>query len=147
MEDLGLHAGYWKNLKKYYETDYNGIAPGKFATEYAKEMEKGDASVLNIDRPFDPDDIISWIEDTQDMVNDDYDEDIEADNETIIEFPNVEVYDDYSEEIAAYFLLRDLDRFREEISKGNKEFIDEALKLSWMDMIEEIPTFKEMFIF
>ncbi len=147
MDDLGLAAGYWKNLKKYYEEDYNGIMPGKYATGYAIEIEAGDASFLQLDRPFDPDDVITWIEDTEQMASDDYDEEVEADNETEIDFPGIYSYANYHEEIAAYFLHKDLDRFRDEISKGNKEFIDEAIKLEWTEMIEEIPDVKEMFLF
>ena len=145
--DIGLHGNYWKGLKEYYENEYTGIVPGKFAIKCAKEMEQGDASVLRSDTPYDPDTILTWIEETMELVRDDEDPDIDYDNETIITFPNIESYEDYSEEIAAYFLLKDLDRFRDEISKENKEFIDEATRLNWMEMIEEIPSVKDIFIF
>ena len=147
MEDLGLHANYWKGLKDYYEKDYNGIMPGLNATTYAKEIERKGATFLDTDRPFDPDDVITWAEEMEENANDDADDDTEYDNETAISYPGVYSYADYYEEIAAYFLHRDLDRFRDEIINNNPDFIKEAIRLNWIDMLESNPTLSEVFLF
>lgn len=136
-----LNGGYWQGLKEYYETDYNGVAAGKKAEEYAQEMEKGGAEFINFDRPFDPEDIIFWLEGSEE------DLDPDRDTEFMERFPNIFSYSGYEDQIASYFMWKDLDRFKEEIKKGNQEFVDEALRLEWQEMIEEIPAVKDMFLF
>lgn len=140
-----LDGGYWEGLKSYYEKDYNGIMPGKYARKYAKEMGAGDArfsdeaSFLDSYRIFDPDIILAWINETKSLAIDDY--------ETKIQFPGIMSYSKYYEEIAAHFLMRDLEYFENEIIKGNDEYIEEAVRLEWMYMLEEIPAVKDIFIF
>jgi hypothetical protein len=145
-----LNGGYWQGLKEYYETDYNGVAAGKKATEYAQEMENGGAEFIDYDRPFDPDEILSWIEEKMDFVDEEWS--INADeSKTLEQFPHLygerKGYRAYVDEIASYFMWKDLDRFKEEIQKGNQEFADEAVRLEWQEMIEEIPAVKDMFLF
>ena len=147
-----LNNGYWQGLKEYYETDYNGVAAGKKAEEYAQEMENGEASFLQYDRPFDPDEIKIWIDETEEGAANDYDWNVRDQNgqgnsELDELFPNLWNYSGYKDEIASYFMWKDLDRFKEEIKKENPEFVDEALRLEWQEMIEEIPTVKDMFLF
>ena len=147
-----LNGGYWEGLKEYYETDYNGIMPGKYAEQYAKEMSDAGSTFLNFDRPFDPDEVYSWIRGTQEQAEDEYqynngENDGQGTSEIDKDYPNLWGYDGYTEEIAAYFLHKDLDFFRSELEKDNKEFIEEATRLEWMEMIESIPSVNDIFIF
>jgi len=147
MVEIGLHGNYWKNLKEYYETEYDGLAPGKYATQYAQEMERGEADVLSTDDYYTPEAIEYWIEDTMDKIADDENPDIEYNNETINDFPNIEEYQGYEDQIAAYFLLRDLDDFVQELKKNNKDYVEEAIRLNWIDMLEQVPEISDLFIF
>lgn len=133
-----LHAGFWGGLKEYYEKEYTGIIAGKFATIYAKELEDAGASFLDLDRPFDPDEIKTWIEDTRENFDPDEVEEL---------FPSFFGYDNVVDEIASYFMWQDLEKFMKEIKDGNKEYTDEALRLNWEYMIEEIPNVKDVFLF
>jgi len=144
--EIGLHGNYWKGLKEYYEIDYEGVAPGKKADEYAQEIEKGEAPFLELDKAFDPNEIKVWIKKATEMVDDEWEKDANY-SETLETFPHLLNYSGYEDQIAAYFLLRDLDRFRDEIANGNKEFVDEAIRLNWIEMIEEIQTVKDLFLF
>ena len=140
-----LDNGYWEDLKEYYENDYNGVVPSDEAKEYAQEMIDGQASILSFDeRPFDPYDIGKWIEDEEyDIQNSqDFDPD-----EPLNIFPHLFSYNQFKDEIAAFFLLRDLKKFKTEVSKENQKFIDEAIRLNWFDMMENIPSVKDIFIF
>jgi hypothetical protein len=139
-----LHGGYWEGLKEYYEKEYNGIMAGKFATKYAEEISERGSSFLNYDRPFDPDEVYSWIRGTQE--DDGYQNNPDS-SELIKQFPNLYYYESYTEEIAAYFLHESIDLFKAELGKSNQEYIDEAIRLDWTEMIEEIPTVKEIFLF
>lgn len=145
--DIGLHANYWKGLKEYYETDYNGVAPGKYGEMYAKECESARASFIDMDRPFDPEEVKIWIEETEDEANGG-NEFIDVDETSVVNmFPNLFAYAGYEDEIAAYFLLKDLEQFSTQIEKGNQEYVDEAIRLNWTEMIEQIPSVKDMFLF
>ncbi len=155
MIDYELKNEYWKNLKKYYEEDYNGQMTGKVGTDYAKEMEDANASFLDYDKPYLPNEVKTWIEETEEQTADDYqnEEEIfgknpgEGQSDLDREFPNLWNYKDYYEEIASYFLHKDLDRFRDKISKGDKEYIEEAVRLDWTEMLENSPDVREMFLF
>lgn len=133
-----LHAGFWGGLKEYYEKEYNGILAGELAIRYAKEIDGSGASFRQSDRAFDQDEIKTWIEETEDSL---------TSTEIEIDFPNFYSYSKYSDEIASYFMWEYLDTFRDNVSKGNKDFVEEAIRLNWEDMIEEIPNVKDLFLF
>lgn len=148
-----LNGGYWAGLKDYYETDYNGIAAGKHAIEFAEEMIAGKASFLSLDRDFDPTEIGDWVSDMEDQANTEANggfngEFIDiSETPTLQKFPRLSNYYGYFDEIASYFMWKNLDTFREKIAAGDQDFIDEAIRLNWTEMIEEIPLVKDVFLF
>lgn len=140
---------YWKGLKTYYETEYNGIVPGKTATEYAEELKAGFSSFENWSNPYDPDAIKNWIEETLEMVEEEWSENADY-SETLEIFPHLygtKGYNYYYEEIAAHFLLADIETFQNEIINENPDFVEIAVNLEWDDMIELDPTIKSVFLF
>ncbi len=145
-----LNGGYWEQLKNYYENEFK---PSEFydkskikeqVLQYAQEIIDGDASFLYADRPYDADSILTWIDDTLLMIDDEEEEGV---TETIETFTHIKSYDTYSQEIAEFILIRDLDMFKNKIIDGDSEFIKEAVRLQWDEMLKLNPTIQDIFYF
>ena len=135
-----MNIDFWKNLKKYFETEYDGIVATEEGIKLAKEIQDGDATLLAYDEYYKTSEVVKWVRGTI-MYADDEDLSI-AEN-----FPNLHDYRDYADEIASYYLWQDLNKFEEQLLVGDKEFIDVAMKLNWVYMIEKIPFVKDVFLF
>lgn len=135
---MSLDNGYWERLKDYYENDYSGILPNNNTEDNVMEMNDSGATIYVMgDDVFNADVVSQWIQDTKDNL---------SQNEIEEYFPNIYDYDD-PDEIASWYMWDDIDRFKDEIKKGNNDFVDEAVRLNWMEMLEEIPDVKDIFLF
>lgn len=138
-----MNIDFWKNLKKYFETEYDGVIATEEGIKLAKEIQDGDATVLSYGDYYKTSEIVKWVRETIMYASDDDSEDL-----SIAEiFPNLHDYRDYADEIASYFLWQDLNKFEEKLLDGDKDFIDMVMKLDWIYMIEKVPFVKDVFLF
>ena len=155
-----LDNGYWEGLKIFFENEYNGITFNAASTEYVEELKNGEATILDDARRFDPKRVAKWIRLTQREAEDEVDSygttvDIYGkiiqfnldETEMVRLFPHLFDYYDQIDEIAAYFMWEDINKFKEEMRKGTDKYIAEAIRLNWVMMLGEIPIIRDIFIF
>jgi hypothetical protein len=143
-----MDDNYWEMLKKYFETEYHGIVPNEKCTMYAYEIKNGAGTILYDNRRFDPYDVSLWITETQELAMDEASDGISvSETEMVAIFPHLFDYTNFSEEIAAFFMWEDINRFKDELKKGNAEYVKEAIRLNWRMMLEEVPAIRNVFLF
>lgn len=143
-----LNGGYWTNFKKfydeYYEKEFKSITISDEGLEYINEIIDGAATFIDLDSPYDPEEVEVWIEDTKGII---MDEDEDGETETLDLFPHIEYYDDHTMEIASFFFNRDLNTFKDKILNGDMAYVNEAIRLEWDAMLSLNPLLKDVFYF
>lgn len=138
-----MNIKFWKQLKEYFETEYDGIVAREEGIKFAKEIQDGDATFLSYADYYKTSEVVKWIRETIMYAGDEDFEDL-----SIAEiFPNLHDYRDYADEIASYYLWQDIDKFKKEMKSGNEEYIKYAIQLDWEMMLGEIPGVKDIFMF
>ncbi len=159
MTEKALDHGYWEGLKNHYEKEYNGIVPRKQDIEYIEELRSGGATLEYDDRRFDPIVVKEWVKETQQLAKEEaregsfmniygeYEEKDIEDTEMLKLFPHLFDYVDSYDEIAAFYMWEDIDKFKQKIMDGDVEYMKEAIRLNWEMMLELMPEVRDIFLF
>lgn len=142
-----LNGGYWEQFKEYYDTFVFLHGEHEIRESTMKcidEIIAAKATFLSLDRPYDHNEIFDWVLSIEEMIE--HDETVGS-TRTVSKYPSISEYSKESVEIGRYFFNQDIELFKNKIISGDKEFIDEAVRLKWDEMLSFNPLLKDVFYF